>query len=119
MTKRTPSEVFEHYYQALVSALPMKNVGFVAKLQKQNLLSADTKATLASLNTSREKASYFLDHIVKPKLDTHTCFEELIVIMIESGYSEMTELGLRVKSELPLTDKECSTVTGRENVTFV
>ena len=101
MAKLTAVEVFEHYYQALVSALPMKHEGFVINLQQHNLLPADTISFLASLNTSREKASYFLDHIVKPELDTHTCFDALLEIMIESGYDDIKELGAKMKSEIP------------------
>ena len=109
MAKTTVVEVFIHYYQALESTLPMKQEEFVMKLQQHNLLPPDTKATLASLHTSRERASYFLNHIIKPELDTHICFDELLTVMIKAGYDDMKELGTKVRSELSMVGREDTT----------
>ena len=98
-------KVFENYYQALVSTLPMRDEQFVVKLQKHNLLSDSViKTTLTSLSTSREKASYFLDYVIKPKLHTGNCFDELLKLMTDSDYEEMQDLGTKVTSELNKVD---------------
>jgi len=102
MARSTAAEIFEHYYQALVSSLPMRDVSFIDKLQKHKLLPGHIKAIVSSLNISREKASHFLDNVIKPELTSkiHTCFDELLIVMMESDYDNMKELAWEVRSQL-------------------
>ena len=108
MAKSTAVEVFEHYYQAMVWSLPMRHDSFVKELQKHDLLPTHVKAMLESLRTLKEKASYFLDNVIKPNLDTYTCFDELLSIMMDSSCGGMKDLATEVRSKLPTNNKEDS-----------
>ena len=100
MAKKTATEVFEHYYHAIVSTLPMKNRSFVANLKAKNLLPSNVEDILETLSTTTEKSAYFLDNIVKPELNKHTFFEKLLTAMMESGYDDMKDMAIRIESEL-------------------
>ena len=102
MAKRSASELCDHYYQGLVHCLPMKNSTFLSQLKQCNLLPEDVSTTLESLTTSAEKASYFLDNVIKPSLgvsgDTH--FSTLLTVMIESTLDHVVELAETIQAEL-------------------
>ena len=100
MAKKTVTEVFEHYYQAIVSTLPMKNCSFVANLKAKNLLPSNIEDFLETLSTTTEKSAYFLDNIIKPELNNHTFFDKLLTAMMESGYDDMKDMAIRIESEL-------------------
>ena len=90
--------VFEHFYQAMIYSMPMKDANFVEVLNNQGLLPAHIQATLQSLDKSIERASYFLDHVIK--LDLDGCFDKLLTVMMESDYDNMRDLAAKMKSEL-------------------
>jgi len=106
MAKKSATEVFEHYYHAIVSTLPMKNYGFMKNLEANNLLPSHIKDSLETLITITEKAAYFLDNTIKAELsyNIHTCFDKLLTVMMESDCDDMKDLATRIKSELPYAD---------------
>jgi len=61
-------EIYRHFYGKLVQVLPVEDASFIAELYSQNLLPGDTKAKIHSLSTRSEKASFFLDHNIGPKV---------------------------------------------------
>ena len=94
------SEVFERYYQALVSTLPMKDDNFTSKLRKRNLLAGGIIDSLATLGTSKERASYFLDYVIKQKIDEdHLPFDKLLGVMEESNFQHVKELAVKIKTD--------------------
>ena len=110
MAKRSARELFDHYYQGLVHCLPMKNSTFVSQLRKFNLISGNEVSTaLESLSTSAEKASYFLDCVIKPSLAVSgdTCFSTLLTVMTESTMDNVVELAETIKTELDVEITEC------------
>jgi len=102
MEKSSAVKVFEKYYQAIISSLPMRDPTFLTELQKHTLLSDHNKSVLETLKTSREMASYFVDNIIKPDLGkgVHTSFDELLATMLENSHDHVKELATVVKSEL-------------------
>ena len=105
------SEILENYYQAIMYSLPMRDDSFLTELHRHNLLPATEKANLVSLSKSTERASYFLDNLIKPELlndDTHTCLDVLLEIMMDSGYDNMVELAEKIKFKLAMSISESS-----------
>jgi len=96
------SELFEKYYQALVETLPMKAVSFLAQLEEHSLLPTDIMDTLDSLKASAERASYFLDTIIKPGIcdNNNERFNMLLRVMRKSNYDHVRDLAIRIKPEL-------------------
>ena len=96
------TDLFNRYYEGLVRSLPMKNVTFLEELKKHNLLSEDVSTTLDSLTTSVDKASYFLDNVIKSELDKKSVesFNRLLNIMTESNLENVAGLSKSIKSEL-------------------
>ncbi|XP_065891738.1 uncharacterized protein [Dysidea avara] len=96
------ADVFEKYYQAIISSLPMKDVTFLAKLQEHRVLSDHTKTVLQSLSASIEMASYLVDNAIKPELSegiTDT-FDQLLRVMEGSSFDNVCKLGTVVNKEL-------------------
>jgi len=74
---------FREYYQEFVKCLPMDNPTFLANLHSQGLLPDDMKNKIDSMETETAKASYFLDHVIKPRLATsdENLFEKLTTLI--------------------------------------
>ena len=112
MESTSAVNILERYYQGIMYSLPMRDVEFLGKLQNRNLLPKAIEDILESLDKSTERASYFLDNVIKPELQndsTHTCLDVLLEIMMDSGYDNMVELATKVKSELPaFTSEPCA-----------
>ena len=98
------TELFDYYYQGLINSLPMKNETFLEELRKHGLLSKDTSTALEKLLTSVERASYFLDNVIKPELvkNDFEGFNHLLNIMIDSKFPNAVELSKNIKSELSI-----------------
>ena len=73
------TKVFQKFYSKLVKTLPMNDVIFIAELYSRDLLSNDLKEHIESLSTSARKASYFLDHVIKPSVTSS--FDKLLNVM--------------------------------------
>ena len=102
MAVSTAAKVFEHYYQEIVFSLPMKDVSFVTVLMKHNLLPSHIKANLELLHKCTEKASNFLDWIIKPELNDniHTSFVKLLTVMMECNHDTVKELAAKIKVDM-------------------
>jgi len=86
-------EVFQFFYVQLVKKLPMDDATFTAKLFSRGLLPGDCKDQVKSKATRADKATYFLDHVIKPSLeDTFVTFNKLLKVMEDSEYDDMKEL---------------------------
>ena len=92
-------KVFKNFYPNLVTTLPMNDAIFMSKLYARSLLPDDLKARVESQATSAEKASYFLDHVVKPSgVDRN--FVELLYVMEDSENHNVKRLAELIRSSL-------------------
>jgi len=107
MAKRSAVELFEHYYTALVFSLPVKDENFVEELFERILLTEDVKSSLQSLAVCSERASYFLDSVIKPELAVGNIgkFVKLLTVMKSSNYDNVKELAEKIEKELAIDTK--------------
>ena len=87
------THVFTKYYQGIISYLPMRDVLFLAELEKYGLLPDHIRTALESLKTPEEMGSYVLDNVIKPELSKGS-FEKFILVLIGSSDEELREMGL-------------------------
>ena len=106
MAKRSAYELFEQYYQTLSFLLPMKDASFIEDLFKHNLFTGDVNLELMS--TSKEKASYLLDNVIKSELvlGYNKCFVDLLTVMNNSKYDNVKDLAKQIESEFD-NDAKC------------
>ena len=79
----------------------MKDAIFVADLFTNALLPDDVKDRVESCATSAEKASYFLDHVIKPSVTSGVSsnFDKFLKVMEDSKYLTVNELAKQIKRE--------------------
>jgi len=96
----TVSQLFKQYYQALVSSLPMKDAVFACKLMEKGLLPSNVIDELGTLDTSEERAAYFLDKVIERKIDEKSIsFDALLVVMEKSTHDSVKQLAMKIKHD--------------------
>ena len=105
MDKKSALDLFEHYYQGLIS-LPLKDNNFMEDLFKHDLLSENIKHRLETFNECKDRTSYFLDNIIKATLAVgdKRCFGDLLTVM--NKYDNVKDLATQIKSEY-YVDAKC------------
>ena len=108
MAKRSATELFEQYYNALVLSLPMKDADFVEELLEHDLLSGDLKIRQESLTILNERSSYFLDNVIKPELadGNNRRFVSLLIVMKSNKHENVKDLAKKIEEELDI-DLKC------------
>ena len=100
---------YQNYVENLVKCLPMDDAYFIAKLSAQQLLPGDTENKIKTLSTQADKASYFLNHVIKPAVDINepetSCFDKLLCIMQECDYIHVKKLAVTIKCEINKSDE--------------
>ena len=95
---------YQNHLEKLVKCLPMDDTCFVTKLSAEELLPGDTESKIKAMHMSTlaDKASYFLDHVIKPALDIGDTsdFDKLLSIMQTCGYKHVQKLAVTVKLEI-------------------
>ena len=102
MTQMSPLKAYEKYFEKMVNCFPMDDTLFITKLSACKLLPGDTNSQLKASPTQVAKASYFLDHVIKPALninDTST-FDDLLSVMGHCGYAYVEKLADKIKSDM-------------------
>jgi len=96
------NNVFVKYYEKLVVALPMDDVTFTARLFSNGLLPGNLKHQIHAQATSKEKATYFLDHKINPDvtIGDFTSFDTLLQVMENWGSHSLKELAKEIKTTL-------------------
>ena len=96
------SEVFKKFYVQLVKKLPINDTLFTAELFANDLLPGDHKEHVESLPTKSDKASYFLDHVIKPSVtsDDGSSFDKLLNVMEDSDHQGVKELTKLIRTSL-------------------
>ena len=102
MAEKQPLRTYKEYIEKLVKCLPMDDTLFITKLSTCKLLPGDTNSQLKALPTQVAKASYFLDHVIKPALeiDDTSSFDDLLSAMEHCGYAHVENLAHIIKSEM-------------------
>ena len=101
------TELFEYYYTILVSSLPMQDAKFLDDLCNHGLICEQFKDELKSLTQCNERASYFLDHKIKPGLatgDTANLFT-LFAVMKNCSRDDVKDLAKQIKGDCIIIDK--------------
>ena len=98
---------YQNHVEKLVKCLPMDDTHFITKLSAQQLLPGDTENKIKTLSTQADKASYFLNHVIKPALDINEIsdFDELLSIMQNCGYKHVQKLSATIKCEIKKSDE--------------
>ena len=93
---------YEKYAEKLMECLPMDDTVFTANLSNCDLLYEDTSDQLKTLPTPVARASYLLDHVIKPTLGIGATFifDNLISVMEHCGYGRVEKLAHEIKSEI-------------------
>ena len=99
---------YQNHVEKLVKCLPMDDTHFITKLSSQELLPGDTENKIKTLSTQADKASYFLNHVIKPALDINETsdFDELLSIMQNCGYKHVRKLSVTIKYEIDKPEDE-------------
>lgn len=95
-------EIFQQYYPNLVKLLPMNDDTFIAELYKNHLLPDNIKANIKSLPTPIQKATEFLDNIIKPSVECEddTCLNALLTTMRGSSNIMVRKLAETISSKV-------------------
>lgn len=95
------NNVYQKYFRDLIQSLPMDDSLFIAMLSGYGLLPGDTESKINAKETQVEKASYFINHVIRPSLNigNRVYPDKLLVAMTESGYEHVKELAHQIKSE--------------------
>lgn len=93
---------YEKYAEKLIKLLPMDDALFIAKLSDHKLLTGNISNQLKALPTQLAKASYFLDHVIKPALVTGdtSSFDNLVSVMRHCGYDHVEKLAYKIEFEI-------------------
>ena len=110
--------VFKSYYPKLVKLLPMNNVCFMSELYGNDLLPGELKTKIELLPTSVERASKFLDNVIKPSVEVNDSrkFHILLELMKEIDDFNVRELAEKINIKLERTMKcmaLCDNETGK------
>ena len=102
-TSNKRKEVYYKYYPQLVEALPMKDPIFLSKLV--SLLPGNDKATIESKPTPADAASYILDNIIEPSVETgdNKAFDILLSNLEESDNVTLQNLAQHIRQETQST----------------
>ena len=112
---------YYNYLEKLVKCLPMDDTHFITKLSAQQLLPGDTDSNIKAMSTQAKKASYFLDHVIKPALDIDEIsgFDRLLSIMQTCGYIHVQKLAQTIESEIAEPDEMKSCTSGKHHVAYI
>ena len=95
------SEVFKQFFATLAKSLPMDDPIFVAELFSHDLLPGDHYDKVKSLATRADKATHFLDSVIRPAIITNAgSFDELLNVMEYSEYCNVKELAQQIRCKL-------------------
>ena len=106
MAEESPERIFARYIEKLVRCLPMDDALFIAKLHSYGLFPGDISYKVNVLLTQAERASYFLNHVIKPALDIGepSSFHNLLSVMEQCGYTHVEKLAYTIKSQMEGSD---------------
>ena len=83
----------------------MNDDAFLKALEKKSILPDDVKNVLTQFGDASEKASYFIENVIKKGFDRgdDSCFTNLLAAMKESRCGEVKALALEIKNKLGMS----------------
>ena len=90
------TDLFERYHSGLLQSLHMNDPNFIQTLYKHKLLDHDIEDELHSMTKTLDKASFFLDHAIRPGLN-YEKFQKLISAMKKSSHDNVVDLAYEVQ----------------------
>ena len=102
MAETFASKLITSNYSSLMQVLPMSDPNFVEILCRCELLTKNVKLDLQTMTKSIEKASYFLDNLLKPGLDDEKIFKLLLTAMKSSDDETVKDLAYDLQVKLLL-----------------
>ena len=102
MAQMSHMQAFKKYSKKLVMCLPVNDDLFITELSTHGLLPGDSEDKLRALATPAAKASYLLNHVIKPALgiDDTSSFDNLLLVMEQCGYDHVEKLAFEIKSKI-------------------
>ena len=98
------TRLFVRYYSGLLRSLHMNDQNFIQTLYKYKLLNDDIKEILHSMATTSDKASFFLEHVIRPGLN-YEKFQKLLSAMKESSHDKVIDLAYELQLQLIFLQK--------------
>ena len=101
-TEMSAKRALMHYYPKLVDILPMNDAIFIAELVPHGLLPSDLKDQVQACKTSKDKATHFLDNVIKPSVNSGvgSSFDKLLNVMESSDYQGVRELAKLIRDSM-------------------
>ena len=101
-TEMSTKRALMRYYPTLVDILPMNDATFIAELVPPGLLPGDLKDQLQACKTSKDKATHFLDNVIKPSVNSGvgSSFDKLLNVMEGSDYQGVRELARLIRDSM-------------------
>ena len=102
MAEKPQIQAYEKYFGRLVGCLPMNDAHFIAELYMHKLLPGEINSQLKAIALQVDKASHFLDYVIKPALvsGNTSSFNNLLSIMENCGYDHVEKLGYEIKCKI-------------------
>ena len=90
--------VFQQFYSKLLEKLPMDDPYFTGNLYSTDLLPSYIKEYVELSSVTRtEKATRFLDKVIKPSMSS---FNKLLNVMEDSEYEHVEKLAKEIRTHL-------------------
>ena len=93
------TRLFVRYYSGFLQSLHMNDQNFIQTLYKHKLLNDDIKDILHSMTKALDKASFFLEHAIRPRLN-YEKFQKLLCAMKESSHDKVIDLAYELQLQL-------------------
>ena len=102
---RNTSEVFQKQYSSLVNTLPMNDQIFMEELFANGLLPGNLRNEIQSLDTLAQKATKFLEDVIKPAVTNNgdNMLNTLLTIMRNSDKDNVIQLAERIHTMINTT----------------
>ena len=93
------THLFELYHSDLLQCLCMNDLNFTQALYKHELFNYEVYYKLHSMTTVSDKASFFLEHAIRPGLN-YEKFRKLLSAMKESSQDNVIDLAYQLQLQL-------------------
>ena len=99
--KQNVKDVLKGFSPQLVEVLPMQDTTFITELDAALLFPGNVKATIQSLPTTADKASYFIDNVILCNVGSdRTNLNKLLTVMEKFNYDPAKNLAEKIRTAL-------------------
>ena len=95
-------KVLQKFYMELITALPLADTMFLAKMYSRQILTHELKLSIQAISTQADKAVFFLDHVIAPSVSMgyNEHLDALLNCMEEVEDLAVTTLAARIRKDL-------------------